>query len=482
MANIKQQMLSGVFYTAIAKYSGLVISLVVMAILARLLCPDDFGTVAIATVFINFFSIFTNIGISSAIVQNKELTSLDINRIYMFTVWIGIILSALFFSSTGFIANYYQDNRLLPICQLLSVNLFFASAGTVPNTLFFKDKDFKFIAWRTFIIQILVGALAIVAALMGAGLYTLLIQPILSSALIYFISLRKYPQKLLWTWGIDSLKKIWAYSMYQFLFSVMSYFIRNLDKMLIGKYIGMAPLGYYEKSYRLMSLPIQNITYVITPVLHPILSDYQKEEKRLATINERMVRLLAFIGFPLGILLFFCGRELMLFVFGPQWEPSIPAFQILSLSVGLQIVMSSSGSFFQSSNDTRGLFICGIFTAFVTCTGFLICILFFRTLEAFAYSMLISYILSFIQCYWQLYHYQFHRSILHLYSQLISPLFITLFIGGLLYIISFYSINWNILISLCIKSFLTLLLWGSYIQWRKEYDIINKVKKCYRKR
>ena len=82
MANIKQQMLSGVFYTAIAKYSGLVISLVVMAILARLLCPDDFGTVAIATVFINFFSIFTNIGISSAIVQNKELTSLDINRIY----------------------------------------------------------------------------------------------------------------------------------------------------------------------------------------------------------------------------------------------------------------------------------------------------------------------------------------------------------------------------------------------------------------
>ena len=86
MANIKQQMLSGVFYTAIAKYSGLVISLVVMAILARLLCPDDFGTVAIATVFINFFSIFTNIGISSAIVQNKELTSLDINRIYMLSL------------------------------------------------------------------------------------------------------------------------------------------------------------------------------------------------------------------------------------------------------------------------------------------------------------------------------------------------------------------------------------------------------------
>lgn len=482
MGNIKQQMLSGVFYTAIAKYSGLVISLVVMAILARLLSPNDFGTVAIATVFINFFSIFTNIGISSAIVQNKELTARDINHIYMVTLWIGVILSVLFFFSAEFIARYYQDNRLIIICQLLSISLFFSSAGTVPNTLFFKDKDFKFIAWRTFIIQITIGLLAVIAAWAGAGLYTLLIQPVLSSIAIYLISLKKYPQKFLYTWGIDSLRKIWSYSMYQFLFNVMSYFIRNLDKMLIGKYIGMAPLGYYEKSYRLMSLPIQNITYVITPVLHPILCDYQQEKDRLATINERMVRLLAFIGFPLGILLFFCGHELVLFVFGSQWEPSVPAFQILSLSVGFQIVMSSSGSYFQSSNDTRGLFICGLFTVFTTCAGFLICILFFRTLEAFAYSMLISYFLCFIQCYWQLYRYRFHRKQLHLYRQLVSPLIITLLIGGLLYAISPCLTGCNIIINLCTKGFLTLLLWGGYLQWRKEYDIIGKAKSVFHRR
>lgn len=230
-----------------------------------------------------------------------------------------------------------------------------------------------------------------------------------------------------------------------------------------------------------MSLPIQNITYVITPVLHPILSDYQKETDKLATINERMVRLLAFIGFPLGILLFFCGRELMLFVFGSQWEPSIPAFQILSLTVGFQIVMSSSGSFFQSTNDTRGLFICGIFTAVATCTGFLVCILFFRTLEAFAYSMLISYFLCFIQCYWQLYHYQFHRNMLHLYRQLISPLIITLLIGGVLYPLSLCSSDWNIVVSLCVKSLLALILWGGYLQWRKEYDIVAKVRNILHK-
>ena len=92
MANLKQQMLSGVFYTAVAKYSGIIISLIITAVLARMLSPDDFGVVAVASVIINFFNIFTNIGFSTAIVQNKELTQNDLNNIYSFTLWLGVIL------------------------------------------------------------------------------------------------------------------------------------------------------------------------------------------------------------------------------------------------------------------------------------------------------------------------------------------------------------------------------------------------------
>ena len=166
MTSIKQQMLSCVFYTAIAKYSGIIISLIVMAVLARLLRPDDFGVMAIATVIINFFNIFTNIGFSSAIIQNKRLTPKDINNIYMFTIWLGIILSILFFFSAWGIASYYRDNQLIHICHLLSISLFFSAVSIVPNTLFYKNKNFKFIAYRTFFIQFSVGILSIIAALL----------------------------------------------------------------------------------------------------------------------------------------------------------------------------------------------------------------------------------------------------------------------------------------------------------------------------
>ena len=204
--NLKSQLFSGVFYTALAKYSGVVISLVVAGVLARLLSPDDFGIVAIATVIIAFFNLFTDMGVSPAIVQHKTLTREELSDIFSFTVWTGSWL----------IADYYNSDILRTLCQLLSVNLFFASATIVPGALFYRNKEFKFIAVRSFVIQISAGAAAVTAALCGAGLYALIINPIVSSILIFAISYQRYPQRLRLTLGLTVLRKIFSYSAYQF--------------------------------------------------------------------------------------------------------------------------------------------------------------------------------------------------------------------------------------------------------------------------
>lgn len=166
--NIKKQLFSGIFYTALAKYSGIIISLVVAGVLARLLSPKDFGIVAIATIIIAFFNLFTDMGVSPAIVQHKSLTRKELSDIFSFTVWAGIGISALFFAASWLIADYYESSILRMLCQLLSVNLFFASATIVPGAMFYRNKEFKFIALRSFIIQISAGTAAITAALCGA--------------------------------------------------------------------------------------------------------------------------------------------------------------------------------------------------------------------------------------------------------------------------------------------------------------------------
>ena len=479
--NIKQQLFSGVFYTAIAKYSGIIISLVVDGILARLLSPDDFGIVAIATVIISFFAIFTDMGLSPAIIQNKALTQDDLTNIYSFTFWTGIAVALLFFIASWPISAYYDSPILRTLCQLLSINLFFASVNIVPGALFYKNKEFKFIAIRSFVIQITAGTGAVIAALSGAGLYALLITPIVSSILIYIISFHRYPQHLRMTLGLSSIRKIFSYSVYQFLFNVICYFSRNLDKLLIGKHMGMSDLGYYEKSYRLMMLPLQNITQVVTPVMHPIFSDFQDDKMKLATSYERIIRFLAFIGLPLSVLLFFTAEEVTLIIFGNQWLPSVAVFRILALSVGIQIILSSSGSIFQAAGDTRSLFICGLFSSTLNVAGIVLGIFYFGTLTAIAGCIVTTFTINFVQCYWQMYRVTFRRNLRPFVRPLISPLAVSGVMVLALIPVQYAMEGMNIFVTIIAKGIVSFIIFGGYIQATHEFDIIGKVRGMTRK-
>ena len=119
MASIQKELASGIIYTAISKYSGIIISLAVAGVLARLIDPEEFGVVAIATVIISFFSIFSDLGIAPAIIQNKHLTEDKLNDIFSFTLWTGIGISILFFLSSWPISLFYKQSSLLSICQLI---------------------------------------------------------------------------------------------------------------------------------------------------------------------------------------------------------------------------------------------------------------------------------------------------------------------------------------------------------------------------
>ena len=270
------------------------------------------------------------------------------------------------------------------------------------------------------------------------------------------------------------MNKIFSYSIFQFLFNVICFFSRNLDKLMIGKHMGMIELGYYEKSYRLMMLPLQNITQVITPVMHPIFSDFQDDLNKLAGSYERIVRLLAFIGFPLSILLYFTASEAVLIIFGDQWHQSISVFRILALSVGVQIVLSSSGSIFQASYDTKSLFICGLFSAVLNIAGFFVGIFYFDNLDALACCIVISFSINFIQCYLQMYVYTFKRNIKFFIKQLLSPFLLSIILVIVLYPLSILIEDYNIFPSLILKGIASILVFGLYIQLTHEYDIILK--------
>ena len=463
--SLKSQIKSGLFYSALAKYSGIIISLMVSAVLSRLLTPRDFGIVAIAMVFIVFISLLSDLGFAPAIIQNKSLTTDDTNNIFSFTIWVALLGSIIFFFCSGLIANFYQSPPLVIICKILSVNVFFSTCNIVPNALLMKDKNFKYIAVRTLTIQIIAGVISIVAAFNGAGFYSLLINPLLTSFVMLIIDYNKAEVNFKFKFELSSVKKILSFSSYQLLFNVVNYFTRNADTLLIGRYLGINPLGYYDKSYRLMMLPVANITNVLTPIIHPIFSDMQDDKKRMYRANQKIVRLFAYIGFPFSVLLFFLSKEIILIVFGHQWVKAIPVFRILSLSTCLQIIGSSSGSFFQSLNAARYLFICGIVNAFIVVSSLLFGLFYLKSIEGVALSFAIASLLGFYSTFYFLITKSFHESLLSFFKTLLSPFAFALCLFACLWSAGFLIGALNIYITAVIKVLIALIVSLIYIQF-----------------
>lgn len=473
------QFFSGVLFTALSKYANLLVSLLVTAILSRLLLPEQFGVVAIATVVVSFLSIFADVGFTSTIIQFKNLEQQDLSKLFSISFYLAVVLSSFVFFGSGLLANYYYDDVLLkPICQLLAIHLFFNTLSVVPNAIFYREKLFKQIAIRSTIAQVLGGILAVGWALNYGNVFALVINPILSSFLIFIISYRRFPLRFQFIFSLKSIAHTFRYSLYQFLFNIINFFSRNIDTLAIGKHLGAIPLGYYDKAYRLMSLPLQNITQVITPVLHPLLSAHSDEEGYLMKVNESISRLLAIIGFPMSIWLFFVSDELVFLFFGSQWGAAVPAFQYLSLSVGIQLLLSSSGSFFQAGGDTRNLFVCGVFSSIFNVTGILIGTFYFESIEAVAIGLLITFCINFVQAYWLLYFKVFKASSSQFFALLIRPIFYSILLAGV-YSVLYNYVNYdNMLTGFVLKTFiygiamLLIIYFGGY-----RNDIISFFKK-----
>ncbi len=441
MESAKQQVISGVFFTAIAKYANLIISLGITAVLARLLSPEQFGVIAIAMVIIAFLNLIADIGLFPAVIQYKNLTKDELGNLFSISCYLGGFLALVLVLIAPKIAQYYEQPILQNIIRLLAIGLFFTASSVVPNALFYRERMFKFIAIRSFIIQIILGAVSITAAFLGAGIYALLINPILYSILLFIVSYLHFPLPFKLKVSLEEIRPILRYSTFQFLFNIVNYFSKNSDTLLIGRYLGVHILGYYDKAYQLMSLPLQNITQVITPVIHPILSLKKGDKMQLIVATEQLVSVLALIGFPLTAFLYFAAEDLIYLFFGAQWSQTIPVFQLLSLTVGIQLISSSSGSIFQTTGDTKYMFFSGLLSASLNICGIILGIFYFNAIVAVAGCLVITNFITFLFTYLILYKKVFSRDMLSFFYLLAKPVLAGLLLTFLLYICKIFFIT-----------------------------------------
>lgn len=455
-SNFRKELISGTLYTGIAKYMSIAISLIVTAVLSRILTPEDFGTIAIATVLIGLITLLTGSGMSPAIIQDRKLSKNDLVHIFSFTIYLSLVGGVLFLLCAPFLAKLYNDRQLLYICSILSICVVFSILNIVPNALLFKDKRFKYIAIRTIIVQTILGVSSIGCALYGMGIYALLVNPIVGSILLFYISYRCYPIKIKLKIDFSPINRLLPYSFYQIGFNVINYTYRNIDKLLIGKYMGFSSLGYYEKSYRLMMLPLENISNIINPVLHPLLCEYQDNCEFIFEKYKKIIQYFAYIGFSLSVVCFFCAKEIILILFGAQWQYSINVFKILSLSIGIQLIQSAVGAVFQATGNVKRLFYSGSIALIVTLIAIIIGVA-TMNLNNLAFYLVGAFYISFLVYHWELIVLIMKKPFISFLTILIRPIFVSIIMGSSIYIISHIIIMESDVMSLIIKASIGLL-------------------------
>lgn len=352
-----------------SKYISMGAQVVITAVLARLIAPTDFGLVAIVTVFTALFSLFSDMGIGNAIVQYQNLTEEDYGALFGFSLAMAVGLTAGFCAISPLIAMFYSDSRLIGLCCVASPTLLFSTLNMVPNGLMLKGRRFDLIGIRLVVATIVSGAVAIAMALAGWGAVALVLQTAMSSLVVLVWNLVSRPIRHISLHFMAPLRKVFSYSAYQFGFTLINYFSRNLDNMLVGRFLGNDQLGYYDKAYKLTTYPMSAFSSVIGSVIQPYMAEHQDEPDVIFDCFMKVYKLISLVGVMVATVCFCASAEIVEVLYGPGWEPAVPVFAVLSISVYFQMMGNPSGAFFQSLGRTDYMFRVGLINTALTVVG-----------------------------------------------------------------------------------------------------------------
>lgn len=368
-----------------------------LVVLSRIYAPEAFGFFAVIQVFAVFFVLLSEMGFGPAIINIDSISERERNGIFSSTIVIGVLIGSVFLLSSPIIATTYSDLRYIGWSIPVSLSVIFLSGSTLP--LASLQKDGKFIAIAK------VESVAELSALFLTILLMDFFDPVLGLALksfygsfIRFFLLWRSSQET--TLGkaelgknFGAIKLLMDFSKHQIGFNILNYFSRNLDNLLVGRYLGAFSLGIYDKSYQLMRYPLMLLTFAMAPAIQPTMKSVHGDRAEFERLHNRMVQLLSLIGMVVALLVYSCSELIVKIVLGDQWSAVVPILAILSFSIPTQMVCGSSGGVFQAANKPNILFACGALTAFINVSAIIYGTL-SGSLEILAFCLLCSFALG----------------------------------------------------------------------------------------
>lgn len=316
-------------WAASQRFGTMSINFVSNLVLARLLTPDDFGTIGMLAFFFAIANVFIETGFSAALIQQREVSDLDFSTVFYTNGAISILCYILLYTGAPFIAVFYNVKILIPLLRVEGIVLLTNALSIIQTTILRREMSFGKLAKANIIANLLGSSLAIVAALLNLGVWSLVVRAIAISLFTAVALWIINDWRPIIAFSITSIKRLFGFGGYMLMSTLLNTTASNLQSLLMGKLWNRSVLGYYTQAIQLRTVAADSISSVIGQVLYP---DYSKHQHNNAEISRKLnfgLYIISYFTTAIMMLLICCAEPLFSVLYGDKWLPAVPYFRIL---------------------------------------------------------------------------------------------------------------------------------------------------------
>ena len=338
MATVGEQVAVGLKWTAGAKFAGQLITWGITIVVMRLLVPEDYGLLAMASLFVAFLLMVAEIGLGPALVQSESLSSLQLRQALGVILALNIGLMLLLNLAALGILGYFEDSWLESIIRVLSLQFPLVALTTIPEVLLQRKLQFK----QRSLIELgsaLAGSLmTLVLAMFGHGVWSLVVGNLLSALVRLFAVNSVAPFFKRPAFDLGGTRVLLRFAGNVSMTRILWFFFTQIDVLIVGKLLGKEALGYYSVAMHLASLPVQRVSSVLGQVAFPVFSRYQSNPLAVIKVSLTATSVLCLLGFPVLWGLSSVSSELVLVLIGRAWQTSVVPLQLIALVMPFRII------------------------------------------------------------------------------------------------------------------------------------------------
>ncbi|MFW6015263.1 MAG: lipopolysaccharide biosynthesis protein [bacterium] len=460
--NLKNKIVSGLAWAYAERISAQLVTFVVSIILARLIDPNEFGTISLVLIFITIANVFVTSGFGNSLIQKKSADELDFSTIFIFSFILSLFFYGLLYMIAPLVAYFYKIEQLILLIRIMSIRIPLASINSIQHAYVSKKMEFKKFYMSTLVGTIASALVGIYSAYIGFGIWALVAQYltniIIDTVVLWFI----VDWKPCLMFSFNRLKGLFSYGWKLLFAELITVIYNDIRSLIIGKRYGPADLAYYNKGKQFPRIIVTNIVSSMSKVLFPAISKYQNERTRIKQIVSRSIKLCIFVLGPFLVGLIVIARPLVVVLLTDNWIDSVPFLQILSIyylfmpihAISSQAVNAIGRSDIHLKVQTTKIIIGLVLLV--------IAVVFFDTALIIAIGVVASALINtviHININKKLFYYSYLEQI----KDLLQPLFLALLMGIFVYLIQYLKLPMIVILILQITVGAIIYLWIAWL-------------------